>query len=190
MPAYAGGVPSGQAVAGTAVRHEKHARNPRLAPAGLRPATFQARQIIQRKPAATVPSRRPRNAACNRSCRPAPACRRPTSPSSARRGSCRPSRISTPACPSRLRARKETRRSNRHTPCLPPDTQHDLPRRHPEKLGVQMPDTRVSCRPDPAANQKAAGRNDAQRRAYVAGARRPGLGAAVGRDWRDLSRNQ
>jgi hypothetical protein len=55
MPAYAGGVPSGQAVAGTAVRREKHARNPRLAPARLRPATFQARQIIQRKPAATAP---------------------------------------------------------------------------------------------------------------------------------------
>ena len=55
MSAYAGGVPSGQAVAGTAVRHEKHARNPRLAPARLGPATFQARQIIQRKPAATDP---------------------------------------------------------------------------------------------------------------------------------------
>ena len=38
MPAYAGCVPSGQAVAGTAVRHENHARNPRFGPASLSPA--------------------------------------------------------------------------------------------------------------------------------------------------------
>jgi hypothetical protein len=45
MPAYAGGVPSGQALAGTAVRHEKHARNPRLAPARLSPARTQAADV-------------------------------------------------------------------------------------------------------------------------------------------------
>jgi hypothetical protein len=55
MPAYVGGVPSGQAVAGTAVRQEQPARNPRLAPARISPATFQGRQMIQRRPATTAP---------------------------------------------------------------------------------------------------------------------------------------
>jgi hypothetical protein len=55
MPAYAGGVPSRQAVAGAEVRREKHARNPRLAPARLSPGTFQARHMTPREPAATAP---------------------------------------------------------------------------------------------------------------------------------------